>query len=204
LQVTGEYAVSRARRTFGSLNAAAGVLAAATTAFACGFEDPNSVGLARGVLNWAYPESLHVIGAISAATATKRLAHRATAADPFGAHYRATVKALEGFAELLGAGSGEAVPTPFSLVLIEPMLWTHFEAGPAGLRVQVHVSGPLPDQVVLVSGQDVIHAIANERLGIGEAISLGLIRSYGPQDKIAHFLRLARDVGRDAARRGTE
>jgi hypothetical protein len=53
------------------------------------------------------------------------------------------------------------------------------------------VTGPEPDEVVLVSGQDVIFAIANEGLRVGEALKLGLIRPYGPQEKIARFLRLA-------------
>ena len=113
------------------------------------------------------------------------------------------MKALEAFAAILGADADEAPPLSFSLVLIEPMLWTHFEAGPGGLRAQVHVTGPQPDQVVLVSGQDVIHAIANGGLGLGEAYGLGLVRAYGrrkecwlwPEQEIARFVRLARQVG---------
>jgi hypothetical protein len=163
---------------------------------ACGFH--SDVSIARGVLNWAYPEALHVIGAITAATAARRLTHRASPTDPFGAHYRATVTALERLAELLGAGSDAAPPLSFSLVLVEPMLWTQFEAGPHGLHAQVHVSGPQPDHLVLVSGEDVIRAIANEELGIGEAYRLGLIRSYGSEENIARFLRLAEDAGHAA------
>ncbi len=64
--------------------------------------------------------------------------------------------------------------------------------GQGGFRAQVHVTGPQPDQVVLVSGQDVIHAIADGGLGLGEAYGLGLIRAYGSEEKIARFLRLAR------------
>lgn len=37
----------------------------------CGFHD--DVSLARGALNWGYPDALHVIGAISAATVERRL-----------------------------------------------------------------------------------------------------------------------------------
>jgi hypothetical protein len=153
---------------------------------ACGYH--NDVSIARGALNWTYPDALHVIGAISAATVAKRLSPpEGPAPDPFGARYRATVRALERFAELLGGGPDETPPPSFSLVLVEPMLWAHFEAGPDRLRVQTHVAGPQPDQLVLVSGQDVISAIANEALDIGEAQVLGLIRLYGTQPQTARF-----------------
>ena len=112
------------------LGAALLALSSASASRACGYHD--DVSIARGILNWTYPEALHVIGAISAATAAKRLARRETPADPFGSHYRATVKALEGFAKILDAGSDEAPPLSFSVVLVEPMLWTHFEPVRAG------------------------------------------------------------------------
>ena len=163
---------------------------------ACGYHD--NVSIARGVLNWVYPDALHVIGAISSAVAQKQLSHR----DPesvgsgfFGSQYHATAKALERFAELLGGGSDDAPELSFSLVLVEPVLWTRFEIGPHGPRAQVHVSGPQKDQLVLVSGQDVIHAIANEGLGIGEADRRGLIRLYGTEPQIAQFRDVVRDIG---------
>jgi hypothetical protein len=161
---------------------------------ACGFHD--DVTLARGVLNWTYPDALHVIGAISVATAAKQLMYRERPGpDPFGSHYHATVKALERAAELLSAGPDDAQPLSFSLVLVEPMLWTHFEVGSRAPRMQAHVPGPLPDQLVVVSGQDVIHAIANDGLGIGEAHRLGLIRLYGNDTQVAAFLAAFRHVG---------
>lgn len=162
---------------------------------ACGYHD--DVTIARGFLNWVYPESLHVIGAISAATADKRLAFREIAAfDPLGLQYREMVKALTRFAELLGASPDQAPPMSFALVLIEPMLWTQFEPGTEGLRAQPHVSGPQPGQLVLVSGQNVIHAIANGELGIAEAHRLGLIRLYGSEQQIAAILYVVSHIGR--------
>jgi hypothetical protein len=178
---------------------------------ACGYHD--NVSIARGILNWVYPDALHVIGAISSAVAQKQLSHRDSesvapglvgpglvgpglvAPSLFGSQYHTTVKALERFAELLGGDSDDAQSLSFSLVLVEPMLWTHFEIGPRGPRAQVHVSGPQPDHLVLVSGQDVIHAIANEGLGIGEAHRRGLIRLYGAELQIARFRDVVRDVG---------
>jgi hypothetical protein len=159
-------------------------------------------------LNWVYPDALHVIGAISSAVAQKQLTHRdSEGVGPglvgpglvgpslLGSQYHATAKALERFAELLGGGSDDAPELSFSLVLVEPVLWTHFEIGPRGPRAQVHVSGPQKGQLVLVSGQDVIHAIANEGLGIGEAVGRGLIRLYGTELQIARFRDVVRSVG---------
>ena len=52
---------------------AAGLMASgpASEALRCGYDDPQSVS--RGVLNWIYPDSLHVIGAISREVAARRL-----------------------------------------------------------------------------------------------------------------------------------
>lgn len=40
---------------------------------ACGYHD--DVAMARGLLNWVYPDALHVLGAISAAVAERRESH---------------------------------------------------------------------------------------------------------------------------------
>lgn len=161
---------------------------------ACGYHD--DVSITRGALNWTYPEALHVIGAISAATMAKQLApDESSAPDPFGAQYRVTVKALERFALLFNANSHEAPPLSFSLVLIEPMLWTHFEAGPNGLSAQAHMSGPRADDLVGVSGQEVIRAIANGRLSVGKAHALGLFRIFGTERQTAQFSAMVANVG---------
>jgi hypothetical protein len=169
-------------------------LSTASTSRACGYHD--DVSVTRGALSWTYPDALHVIGAISSATMSRRLVHyEMPSPDLLGSQYRATAKALERFTEMLNAVSREAPPLSFSLVLIEPMLWTHVAAGPDGLRAQTHMSGPRPDDLVVVSGQDVIHAIANGTLGIDEAHALGLIRLYGTQLQVARFRAAIADIG---------
>ena len=75
----------------------AGLLALllASDSRACGYHD--DVSIARGALNWTYPNSLHVIGAISVAVMQKRLQLRdagPVAPGLFGAQYRATAKSL--------------------------------------------------------------------------------------------------------------
>jgi len=164
---------------------------------ACGYHD--DVSIARGALNWTYPDALHVIGAISAAVMEKRLQLRdaePVAAGLFGAQYHATAKSLELLAESLRAVA-DAPPLSFSLVLIEPMLWTHFEVTPGEVNMQIHVANPQPGDLILISGQDVIRAVAENELAVGEAHRRGLIRLYGNETQITAFLGAFRDVGRE-------
>lgn len=162
---------------------------------ACGYHD--DVSIARGVLNWTYPDALHVIGAISAEVAQKRLLHRD--AEPvvsglFGSQYHATAKTLDRLAGSLRVAAGGTSPS-FSLVLVEPMLWTRFETGTGELRTQLHAAGPQPGDLILVSGEDVIRAVADGELAIGEARERGLIRLYGNETQIARFFDIYKNVG---------
>ncbi|WP_051440889.1 hypothetical protein M728_002838 [Ensifer sp. WSM1721] len=164
---------------------------------ACGYHD--DVTMARGLLNWVYPDALHVLGSISAAIAAHRLPPPAPAAgapDLFGAKYGKTVRSLERLGRGLGATSGGMRGPSVAVVLIEPMLWARFEPGGAGPRTRVHVTGPEPGDVVLVSGETVIGEIASGRLTIGKAHEIGLIRLYGPAAQQAQFLLAYEQVGR--------
>ena len=176
---------------------AAAVLATAyspSRILACGFHD--DVSMARGLLNWVYPDALHVLGAISTAVAERRLPPpNPRTADLFGSGYRLTVEPLERFAEALSAAAERPAPFSYSLVLVEPMLWTRFEAHLGELRPQIHVSGPQPGDLVLISGRGVIAEIAHGRLDVGEAHRLGLVRLYGPEQQRARFLDTYRHVG---------
>ncbi len=156
------------------------------TVLACGYHD--DVSMARGMMNWVYPDALHVMGAISAAIAERRLPAPATDAAPdlFSSRYRRTAEALEQFGRALDHDKAPALS--FSLVLLEPMLWTRFEAAHGRLGVHVHVTGPEPADLVLVSGEAVIGEVAGGRLAIAEALRLGLIRLYGSEGQKADFI----------------
>ena len=171
---------------------------AALRSRACGFHD--DVSIARGALNWTYPDALHVIGAISTAVMEKRLPHRmteSTAPDLFGSQYRATAKALERVGASLRMASGATPPCR------SRSSWSSRCCGRASkplageLRTQIHAQGPQPGDLVVISGQNVIRAIADDRLAIGEAHGLGLIRLYGSEKQIAAFLDAFRDAGRE-------
>jgi len=159
-------------------------------AVACGYHD--DVALARGVLNWVYPDALHVLGAVSTAVAERRLP-AATLRGGLGVTgYHGTVRALDQYAQQLRMSAG-AIPT-FSLLLIEPMLWTRFVSD-GEVRAEAHVSGPQPGDLVVISGEEVIRAVANNRLAVGEAYRSRLIRLYGTDEQVAAFLALCEQIG---------
>jgi hypothetical protein len=181
---------------------AAGLMAAAPASdgFACGYEDP--VDVARGLLNWAYPDSLHVMGAISREAAGKRLPlanFNQPGRDLFGHRYLSTKKALDQFGEMLGEAPPGPSQSPVSLVLIEPMLWTRFEHDKRGMRTHVHVAGPQLGDLILVSGEAVISEVVAQRLTLGDAYTRGLVRLYGSETQIAQFLATYRHVGESGA-----
>jgi hypothetical protein len=164
--------------------------------FACGYDNPQSVS--RGFLNWIYPDSLYVIGAISREVAARRLPlanFDQAEPDLFGRRFGLTKMALEQFGEMLRAASPERSSTSIALVLVEPMLWTRFEPSGDGLRARVHVSGAERGDLVLVSGEAVLGEIANGRMTIGEASDLGLLLFYGPEEQMAKFIGIYRQVG---------
>jgi hypothetical protein len=175
---------------------AAAVALSPSVALGCGYDD--DVSVARGLLNWVYPDALYVVGAMSAAVAERRLplpTFDAAKPDLFGSGYRKTVQSLEQFGTALGGASREAPPMSFSLVLVEPMLWTRFEVAQHALHMQVHVTGPAPGDLVLVSGEAVVGEIANGRLTVDQALTLGFIRLYGSEEQRADFLGAYRAVG---------
>ena len=166
-----------------------------SAAIACGYHD--DVSLARGILNWVYPEALHVVGAISAAVAERRLPAGAPMRGGLGlAGYHGAVRTLDQHAQQLSQSSGGMPRPTFSLLLIEPMLWTRFISDGADVQTRVHVSGPQGGDLVVISGEEVIRAVANNRLTVGEAYRSGLIRLYGTEEQVRSFLTLYDQVGR--------
>ena len=173
--------------------------APAAPALACGYDDPRSIS--QSVLNWSYPDSLYVIGAISRGIMARRLPlanFDRPGPDLFGHRYQLTKMSVDQLGEMLRVASPRPSQSAFSLVLVEPMLWTRFEPAADGLRTRVHVSGPEQADLVLVSGEAVIGEIAAGRLTIGEATNRGLIRFYGSDEQKAEFIGAYQSVGGEA------
>jgi hypothetical protein len=164
---------------------------------ACGYHD--DVSRARGVLNWVYPDALHVVGAIASAVSERRLPPPTSLErDPWA--YQRIVRLLDQYGGQLRSVSGEAEPPPFSLLLIEPMLWTRFVPDSGKLRARAHVPGPETGDLVLISGEDVIREIVANRLTIAEAHQLGLLRLYGARAQVEFFVERYSELGRATPR----
>lgn len=159
---------------------------AALPASACGFEDPNSVSIQRVVLNFAYPNSSHVLGASDAAlrTGLLRADHFKKQAGPFAFHR--TVGDLRQFASGLAAVATSDLPE-FSSVLVGPVLWTRFHPSSDGTIAEGHATGPIEGKVVMVTDVPALAALLSGDVS-GQAIeAAGLIRFYGNQADIARL-----------------
>jgi hypothetical protein len=162
---------------------------------ACGYHD--DVSLARGVLNWVYPDALHVVGAISTAVAERRLPAGESKRGGLGLlGYHGTVRAIERHGQQLRMAAGEMPAPTFALLLVEPMLWTRFVAVGGDVHTRVHVSSPQAGDLVVISGEEVIRAVASNALTVGEAYRAGLIRLYGTDEQVRSFLARYDQVGR--------
>jgi len=164
-------------------------------AVACGYHD--DVSLARGVLNWVYPDALHVVGAVAQAVSERRLPAPVSGRSLGGlVGYHGTLRSIEQYAQQLRMLSNGTRPPAFSLLLIEPMLWTRFASENGDLRTQVHASGPHAEDLVVITAEEVIREVTRNRLTLGEAHRLGLIRLYGKEEQMTLFLTLYNQVGR--------
>lgn len=174
--------------------AAIALLFSAAPALACGFEDPSNVAFQRGILNFAFPKALWVQTAVWQAQEAGLLERdQSLAGNRALLGFRRASDALSDVARQLDARN-EKVP-PFALVMIGPVLWTRFAEGEQGLSATPHVNGPSSGDVVLVSDEPVILALAKGRIGGGTALEHGLIRIYGEPAKAAMLESMLRRIG---------
>jgi hypothetical protein len=124
---------------------------------ACGFHD--EVSLQRGVMNWVYPESLHVRAAVWRAQQAGQIEREELP-------YLKVAFLLKALRPHLAANT--------SVVLLTPMLWTRY--GPEGVRV--HAEGAARGDAVLVTEAAVVKAIVEKRLTLAHALAGGVLRSY--------------------------
>jgi hypothetical protein len=170
----------------------AALFALATSAAACGLEDPGSISMRRGMLNMAYPESLHVGTAVWQAQLAGRLPRDPVlqfgelSADARSNLRLARAKLLLGrFAARLGTDAGASAPPSVAVVLLGPVLWSRLELDGARIVPALHVDGPEGGDVVLVTDLAAIEAVAAGSLGVREALDLGVMRLYGPPADVA-------------------
>ena len=71
-----------------------------------------------------------------------------------------------------------------SLVLIGPMLWARLAPTDTGLEMASHISGPSSGDVVIITDEPVIKALAEGAVAPQTARALGLVRFYGTPEAV--------------------
>ena len=161
---------------------------------ACGFEDPSNVGFQRGVLNLAFPKALWVSTAVWQAQEAGLLARdEASTANRALLGFRRASDALSALARDLDTAN-ETLPA-FTLVMIGPVLWTRFAENAGAFSATPHVKGPAMGDVVVVSDEPVVIALARGQIGGGLALERGLIRIYGDPARVASVEAALKRIG---------
>ncbi len=153
--------------------------------FACAYEDPSAADFQQGVLSAFYPKSLYVLGALTQAQLGGIIPSEAAPRANYLAGYLRTDHALHLFGDALWDQQSEAGALAFTLVLIEPMLWTRFRFDGERATTFVHVNGPQPGDVVVWTAEAALRQIVDHRLTFARAEELGLVRYYGDEAKVA-------------------
>ena len=152
-------------------------------AHSCGYH--NSVDLARGMLNWVYPNSLYVRTAVWKAEDAGILPKRASVPgkDPFA--YQRVALAMRNYADLMSKANFAAGEMQgLSVLLIESVLWARFIRTTEGYSVEIHAEGAAPNDVVMVTDDKVMFSLVAGTITPRVAREHGLIRLYGPSDSI--------------------
>jgi hypothetical protein len=179
----------------------------AGTALPCGYHDPDSVSFKTGVLNWMYPDSLHVhapiweaqeAGVLPQYDKSRMLASGAQRKFLDAVAYRRTDRALRALGAAIGRLSAGGQPERFSMVLVESALWAQFAVSPEQQILDIDAGGPNQGDLVAVTGEPVIYAMRKGRLPLAEAVESGMIKLYGKPVEIDRFLSAYGDVGAQA------
>jgi hypothetical protein len=151
----------------------------------CGYHSP--VDVQRGMLNWTYPDALHVSTAVWQGRQAGVLPQRMANADLLA--YHKTVALLQHWRTALQDVAAKHALPAFSVVFIDTMLWSRFVAAAEAVDVQIHQDGPQPEDLVVVSDEAVIAAVLAGKVQIKDAVESNLIRIYGDPDTAARWLR---------------
>jgi len=155
---------------------------------ACGLHDARGLGL--GMLNLAYPDALHVRTAVWMAQRDGGIDRVEPTGPPDLASPAGRLEAIRRYTvtvlmlgELRDRLPQRTARPSFAVVLIGPMLWTRFQPTGAGLEMTAHVTGPAPDDVVVVTDAPVLAALVDGRLTAAQARERGLLRIYGTPER---------------------
>jgi hypothetical protein len=152
-------------------------------AHSCGYH--NSVDLARGMLNWVYPNSLYVRTAVWQAEDAGVLPKRASEPRKDLFAYHRIAMTMRTYGELMTkAHFAPGEMQGLSVLLIESVLWTRFVRTTEGYSVEIHAEGAAPNDVVMVTDDKVMISLVDGTITPRFAREHGLIRLYGSSGSI--------------------
>ena len=172
------------------------------TGWACAYHDPAIYRV--GLLNWHYPESLHVNGAIFRAQQAGKLpgpdTERLTATGAYrkeldAAAFEKTKQALHRLGVRMSREAAMGRTEQFSMVLVENVLWSWFSISRMQQTVAVDVNGPGISELVVVTDEPVVHAMASGDLRLSDAVKAGFMKLYGDPERIDQFVTTYAGVG---------
>ena len=144
----------------------------------------------RGALSLSYPKALYVLGALTQAQLDRTIVAEPAAPANYLLGFIKATRMLQRFGEALQDQPSEDNEFAFTLVLIEPMLWTRYSIRDGHVATSVHVDGPQPGDLVVVTAEAALRLIVDRRMTADRAEELGLIRIYGDPSKFARLRRL--------------
>jgi hypothetical protein len=166
-----------------------GLMALAASApvapWACGLDDASDVALQRVAMGLAFPGSASVLEASRKAQVQGVLPREARPARSHSAKQgQRALDAVRAQVQILASQWGAsrdttALQPPVAIVLLQPMLWSRLSPQADSLRADVHVDGPQPGDLVVVTDMPALQALAAKTLTFSQALQLGLVRLYG-------------------------
>lgn len=148
------------------------VLAGVTAGLACGFDGRLGDGFSA-----LHPKSLAVAFAISDAVASGAVDRAAAAPiEPGPKGYWRAAGHIESLERRLVATPATLAKAPkISILFIESRLWSRLVASGQGYDVQMHVAGPTPGDLVIVTNETILASVLDGALAPRAALDLGVI-----------------------------
>lgn len=160
-----------------AMTATIGLLSASMPTHACGLE-PHL----NGGFTVSYPGSIEVAVAVAKARSEGLLPAATTVAIANDVRRQRLIADLQRLQTRLNKARSEVPSTnalPFSLVLVGPGLWSHFNITTGGVLASYHTDGPLAGQAVVLTHESALRAMLSGSLSIERATELGLIAYSG-------------------------
>ena len=153
-----------------------GVILAAP-ARACGLHPTISGGIET-----SYPGALNIAVAVATAREQGVLPQAKPDSLSAGDAYSvmlADLKRLQSQLETVHRNGTDTSAAEFSVVLIGPSLWSHYQLTPTGVQARFHVHGPVNGKPVVLTHHVVLRALLDGHMTAGQAAELGLIAFSG-------------------------